>query len=356
MNLFNLLRQYTTLEEMPRFANRHGVAGLLYDEIVESGANPSDTRWIVKLSGYAQKQRKRYDLQRDAIASLARFYSKHDIKMLVFKGYALSLLYDVPENRRSGDVDIYLFGEGEKADELLTNLGKQIKQQEDKHSEFDWRGVHIENHAVFLNIRNDFALFELEDYLEKQVSNYSLEDPDMPNVYLPNENFNALFLVLHFSKHWADYETSLRHLYDWAVFLKKCSDKVDWETICTLINKAGLAHFFYAMNDITCRIFEIDRSLVPTGDVDKSLADKILFDIIYPSDKLKFPEGSHGLERVWKQSVRYIHRYNRNNIVRKRNFFSALYAHTMRFIRARTNLDTRSIWKMEHVKKHVKLF
>lgn len=335
---------------MPRFANRHGVAGLLYDEIVESGANPSDTRWIVKLSGYAQKQRKRYDLHKDAIASLARFYSKHDIKMLVFKGYALSLLYDVPENRKSGDVDIYLFGEGEKADSILQTNGIKVNLQEDKHSTFDIKGVHFENHATFLDLRGNKNMKIAETYLEKEIKSKYSGANNINNIFLPTPNFNALFLPLHFAQHWVSYETSFRMLYDWSVFLQKCSKDVDWNEVYIIIEKIGFAHYFNALNLITIETFNISNVTLPNVNADKKLADKILHDTMNPTSVVDIPQNGRFFMSTIMKSFRYYKLNKRMNMIYKQRFISRFYSHSISYIRHWTNLDKRSIWEMDHVK------
>lgn len=39
--------------------------------------------------------------------------------MVLLKGYCLSLNYPKPNHRPCGDIDIYLCGDGDKADDLL---------------------------------------------------------------------------------------------------------------------------------------------------------------------------------------------------------------------------------------------
>lgn len=71
------------------------------------------------------------------IGKLASLYGEHSMRMMLLKGYGLSLNYPVPEHRTSGDIDIYLYGKGGLGDSLVReHFGCEVKQNEDKHSVF----------------------------------------------------------------------------------------------------------------------------------------------------------------------------------------------------------------------------
>ena len=53
-----------------------------------------------------------YEEHLKVIEKLALLYNEQSVRMLLLKGYGLSLNYPVPEHRTSGDIDIYLYGKG----------------------------------------------------------------------------------------------------------------------------------------------------------------------------------------------------------------------------------------------------
>ena len=66
-----------------------------------------------------QNYERRYGLYQRTLGEMASFYEDHGLKMMVLKGYACSLDWPRPEHRPAGDIDIWLFGEYKRADELL---------------------------------------------------------------------------------------------------------------------------------------------------------------------------------------------------------------------------------------------
>lgn len=350
MKLFNLLKKYTTLEELPKFANKHGMVALVYDEVVASGVNPLDRKGLMRLTGYAQRQTEKYALQKEAIRSLAQEYAKIGVRMLVFKGYALSKIYDVPENRRCGDVDIFLFGDGERADKLIQSKGIDVLLQVDKHSAFDWEGVHFENHATFVGVRGSKEMRFVEQFLEKEVLDGCKADDVLANVYIPNANFDALFVPLHFAGHWLKCELSLRMLYDWAVFLEKRHDDVEWDKVMAVVKEIGFERFLYAMNYCVVKVFRLDKCLIGTESPDVELAKEIYRDTLFPSKVMDIPEDTPFLKACWLKSIRYIKLNERRKKVRKVNLVKSFYYHMLAYLHLKTNIDKRSIWEMEHVK------
>ena len=52
-----------------------------------------------------------YEAHRSAISHLVHFYESQGVKMMLLKGYGLSLNYPIPSHRPVGDIDIYLLDE-----------------------------------------------------------------------------------------------------------------------------------------------------------------------------------------------------------------------------------------------------
>nr|WP_320039517.1 nucleotidyltransferase family protein [uncultured Bacteroides sp.] len=92
-----------------------------------------------------------YEEHRKAIGKLAHFYDWQGIKLMVLKGYGLSLNYPKPEHRPVGDVDSYNFGLHAFADQMVHDkLGIEIDNSHHRHSVFSFEGVTIENHYDFI--------------------------------------------------------------------------------------------------------------------------------------------------------------------------------------------------------------
>ena len=105
--------------------------------------------WI----GLVQQMERQYQQYEKNIKELVAFYREHGIRMMVLKGYGLAQNYPIPGHRPCGDVDIYLFGDQEKADKLLQEkLGISIDKSHHHHTVFRFKVETVENHYDFLNV------------------------------------------------------------------------------------------------------------------------------------------------------------------------------------------------------------
>lgn len=352
MKIFNLLRKFTSLEELPMFANKHGMVALVYDEVAASGVNPFDRKGLMHLTGYAQKQREKYALQKEAIGALARFYGKHGIRMMVFKGYAMSLLYDVPDSRHSTDVDVFLMKEnsegdeasyinaGEDGDKLIAKKNIPIKQDEDKHSVFTVNGVGVENHAVFINVFEHGRLAETERFLEHEalvMSNKKRKD----GLIFPTEEFNAAFLPLHMGGDFVVGMMKMKHLYDWVVFLNSRGCEVNWDEIYGLAKRGGYLNFLTCLNGIVIDKFGVSPECVGWNDqdvmYDAQLADKVFNTVAKDMDAM--PPTS-----LWGKSMRFIRNRWRFKLVYSQSLFTGYILHAKSYIKTETGLIKFSIW------------
>ena len=112
----------TNWNAVSNLAFQHGVGAIAFDGIqcCYDWEIPIDMDTQTKLEwiGSVHQLEVGYQKQLYTIASLATFYQKHGIRMMVLKGYGLSLNYPKPNHRPCSDLDIYLFGEQKRADLL----------------------------------------------------------------------------------------------------------------------------------------------------------------------------------------------------------------------------------------------
>ena len=117
-------------------AGTQGVVAIAWDgysRLYESGMVSVDMDKQVKkqwIGRVIQSHEWKYPTYRATIGHLASFYAKHGIKMMVLKGYGLSLNYPTPAHRPCGDVDIWNYGEYKRADKAMLNAiepGTQVE-------------------------------------------------------------------------------------------------------------------------------------------------------------------------------------------------------------------------------------
>lgn len=244
--------------------------------------------WI----GDVQQMESVYDRHKSVVAKLAKFYQSHGIKMMLMKGIGLSLDYPVPNHRPCGDIDIYQYGDLEKGDKLIYEwFGIEINKEQHKHTIFEIDGVTIENHYDFANYHKHRSSKKLDEWLKEDCHTDSTGITDIgENVYLPSASFNAIFLVRHSASHFAAEQITLRHLLDWAFFVEKHHDEVDWEWQWKACQEQNMHKFLLVINDICVQNLDFDASLFRTGG-DDDLTKRILNEIMQPEFQEENPKG-----------------------------------------------------------------
>ena len=248
-----------------------------------------------------------YEKYRSFIRSLAKFYARHDIPMMLLKGYGLSLNYPVPSHRPIGDVDIYLFGKWQEADALIRGRGIEVKDDIEHHTKFSANGFSVENHYDFINVRLRRSSRSLEKIFKQQAADRSESiDLDGIKVYLPSPNLNALFLLRHTAGHFASEGIMLRPLLDWGFFVKKHGERVDWRWLIETARDYNMHIFLSAINNICISSLGFEASLFPKMERYPEYEGRILTEVLNVPDIVKDASAWLRTKRWWQH--RWKHR------------------------------------------------
>ena len=261
-----------------------GLLGLCFEaiETLEEHRPPRPVlmRWIGELVNLENT----YRIHSLALEHLAELYREEDIKLLLLKGYGLSLYWPKPNHRPCGDIDSYNFGKHDLADTIISQkYGIKPDNSHHKHSVFTFEGVMVENHYKFLNTVAHRSTAEIEGILEKEIQSGCSEDKQIKNLYYPSTKFNSLYLLRHSAEHFASVEISLRQVLDWGFFVQ--SNNVDWEWLLKQLDVVGMKTYLAVLNTICIDYLEFDSTLFPELDVDKKIVERCLHDIIHPEVK-----------------------------------------------------------------------
>lgn len=226
----------------------------------------------------------RYSDYEKAIGEIAGFYQQHGIKMMLLKGYGLSLNYPNPKHRPCGDIDTWNFGKQEEADSILTKeLGIPVNTSEHHHTVFYWKNYMVENHYDMLNT---FAI-KANQQLEPVLKELAMDDSNTievngQTVYLPSPNFNALFLLRHMLMHFVACGINLRNILDWAFFWEKEGEKVDKVWIKEIAEQFHMSAFLNIINDICVDNLGFASSIFPCVQFSPDMKERVLKDTLYP--------------------------------------------------------------------------
>lgn len=273
-------------------SSKQGVSAIVWDAILklyEQGLLVDGRALDVKLKKQwigtvFQNYERKYEDYRKAIGKLAGFYNQHGFRLMVLKGYGLSLNYPVPEHRPCGDIDIWAFGKYREADEVVSKeLGIAINRSHHHHTVFSFRGYSVENHYDFVNVHAHRSSAEIEMiFKELALSDENFTMIDGEKVYLPSPDLHALFILRHTMSHFASTSMSLRQILDWAFFVEKHSASIHWDWLLEVLDRFRMMDFFRCLNAICVEDLGFDPSIFPTGTVTSALIERALADTLSP--------------------------------------------------------------------------
>jgi hypothetical protein len=320
--VLSLLRLCTggSLEDFPRRESydwnevldlcvRNGIAALVWDgmqrlydnHIFDAGTmeQPLMDEWTSWIMSTEQDWRL-MKLQADR---LSRFFSSHDIPMMVLKGYGTSLDWPDPSHRTSGDLDIWLFGKSQEADTLLSKeKGIEVNNDHHHHTVFILKDRLVENHYDFVNT----ASHRSNRPYERRLKELAMLDRAVPcdGFYIPGPQLEALFNLRHMALHFAAVGCTLRHLMDWGFMAAAHREQIDWEEVIRISQEAGMYRFLCALDTICVEDLGFDAACFPILERERVLADRILDDILDPEFKERLPRhlipGLFFKYRRWK--------------------------------------------------------
>lgn len=209
-----------TWTEVVELASKQGVLALAIDGLngFPNGYKPP-REVLIKWTLGVHNIEDRYHRQVDALKTLAKLFAERGVSTLGLKGIGLSLMYPTPCHREGGDIDIYLWGDYERGNRLVIEVGEDVDYSSFKHSSFCYKGVPVENHLSFLDIKYRKGNAKLEENLCQILKAEGTISVDDFAAQFPKAMFNAIFLLKHAQTHFLESGIVLRFLCDWALLL-----------------------------------------------------------------------------------------------------------------------------------------
>ena len=160
--------------------------------------------WALAVEKYERK----YEYYCQTASDLSDFYLQHGIVMVQLKGVGLSTYYNKPSHREGGDIDIICFSANQDklsdeearhlADKLMEEQGIEVEYtHSEKHSNFYYKGIPIENHYTLLDVKTHNLISSAEALLRACITPRAVEILDGKYINIPSPEFNPLFVVIH---------------------------------------------------------------------------------------------------------------------------------------------------------------
>ena len=268
--------------DIHKLALRQGVCAIILDAILAAEITiprPIKMRFIASTDNIERK----YQDKVNAALKLRNIYLDNDIKLMILKGIGLAQAYPIPKHRPCSDLDIWLFGKQIEADKILhEKYNITISEAHHHHTVFYIDGVMVENHYDFIEQHSRSSKENIEILLKQLSEN---EQPYSVNIgeqefYIPSPNLNAFFLIMHSGAHFAAENISIRHLTDWALFLHKYGDKIEWNKLLEVADIYGFRPFLSCLNSMCITFLGMPNSLASCIEKDEKIVQKSVNDVL----------------------------------------------------------------------------
>lgn len=314
-------------EEVFHLTTIHGILGICLDGIekLESKDRPPQ-KIIMKWIGHVIHLEYLYEKHKKVLMKIGAFYGKHNIPIMLLKGYGLSLNYPKPSHRPLGDIDLYMYGKWKEADNLISSeIGVEVDNSHHHHTVFHIEGQSVENHYDFINVHSHRGNLEIENVFKKLAKEEG--EQILYNIYVPSPKLNLLFVARHTAIHFAAGELILRQILDWALLAKGYEEKdVDWNSFWSEAHKMGMDIFVRALCGIANEylgfsndFFHIPKSLKRNIEIE----NRILVDMFAPDFGGQRPKGYLGY-MIWIFHRWWAHRW-KHKLVYNDSLFSTFW-------------------------------
>lgn len=266
-------------EQIYQLSKKQGIVAIIFEaikSIPQEIAPPKSItlKWLSNALSIEQQMKKK-----EMIAiEFAEELSKRDIQTTVLKGLAYASYYPNPYHRESGDLDCYLMGKKDEGDKIIVEIGGKMEEAGYKHSHLYYKGLTIENHNYLTSFDNTKLGIRTEQLLQELISEgcRPIADTKLQN---PSADFNALFLIKHAQRHFIKEGICVRHLLDWAFFLKAESRNVHWETIIPIMKECRILEFAKVMTRLCIEQLGMKIDIEALSSPMK-ISDAVLADIL----------------------------------------------------------------------------
>lgn len=280
-------------QEVYLMGKAQGVTGLLFDKVKslpKEVAPPRDVvmQWMSHTMSIERQTKALYQKS----AEFADLMAQEGMQTMVLKGLALCGYFPNPWHREYGDLDCYLYevkegavlwdGCYERGNLAAEKYGMEVERGFYKHSHIKYKGMEVENHQFALPIKDGREVRDLERELRRSVATPTrLKQIGKTQLYRPSADFTALFLTAHSLSHFLFESIKLRHVLDWAFFVKAEHQNIDWDNFWHWCERMKYTRFVLCLNHICTHYLgmELPQEVCKEGKMVPTLSERILEDI-----------------------------------------------------------------------------
>ena len=177
------------------------------------------------------------------------FGALKDIPVVLVKGQSLALDYPEPERRQPGDIDLLLLPSSyEAAKGILLPKATKVLEEETViwHQGMRFRSIEVEVHGCISTLMSRKLDRKLAALLEEQFDGRPFPTVTIgeASVPVPDADFNAVYIFVHFLHHYWAGGVGLRQLVDWMTFVSVHKREIHPVVLEVRLKDLGLLHLW----------------------------------------------------------------------------------------------------------------
>ncbi|MCF0184008.1 MAG: nucleotidyltransferase family protein [Bacteroidaceae bacterium] len=221
-------------------------------------------RWAAAANGI-RKANRRMD---NAVASLFGAMHAAGLRPLLLKGQAVARMYEHPDLRQCGDMDIYLASEAEHraAIGMVEKQGIAVSRMADGAYTYEWEGVEVEQHTAVFDLCNPFS----QRFLTTLTSGAGSADEitieatsGRASVATTSPIATLLLLDSHILKHAMGHGIGLRQFCDIARAYHTLAGGYDQERLADAYRRTGLTRWTRRLHAFLTELLGMDPDRLP---------------------------------------------------------------------------------------------
>ena len=280
-------------------AIRQSVSALIADKALSlpEGCLPSRSMKLQFLAFVQQTEALNKKMIK-VLGNLKEEYDQAGFPFCLLKGLSVGLNYPKPLLRSSGDIDLYLYGEGDydKATAHFISKGYKVEHGGRVHNKFYMDGICIENHkhvTYFDHKRYNNLFREWEQEIVKSGKFPSVKIDNLTVQQLPIET-NAFFIFQHLFIHFVIGGVGCRQFCDWLLFLEKYRDKIDIKIFRDIASRYALLYPMQVFARVAIKYLDASEDIFPFEMIDdNNHVEVVIKDILF--------SGNFGFHRPGEQ-------------------------------------------------------
>lgn len=239
----------------------------------------------LKRIGGMQQMEQMNRLHRCVIIKIDKALKAEGIRAVFMKGQVTALRYPNSLHRTPGDIDFVVSAEDfSKTMAVMEKMGKVNHGLVHEHHGMAWvDGVTVEPHYKVHNYQRPSTDRVMQEMFSSVLPD-GLVSADMDGYQVPifPPTFESVFLISHMVNHVYEEGLGLRQVIDYAMFLDKCADRIDWVKHDEYLHKMWMerAWRIFTCICVTYLGMPLPSQVEPFSYQEKVWAEKMMADIM----------------------------------------------------------------------------